>query len=373
MNIGTVKEIKDNETRVGLTCHGVKVLTAKKHIVYIESGAGLGSGLSDDDYRSAGASICDTAAEVWRKAELIVKVKELLPSEYAYLRENQTIFTFFHLAEGPSYEMTANLLNAQVRAISLEMIKLTDGTRPAVVPMSEIAGQLAALFAARMLMKDQGGPGIMPGCVPGVMPADVLVLGGGNVGRAAARTLNSIGADVKILEINPVVVNALSNNLPHCIKVLFYNSETLAERLKTCSIFVCAIYPKPDQETLVTREAVRSMQPGSIIVDVGGSSVIETSRYTTISNPVYIEEGVLHYCVDNTPALVPRTSTPALTNITFPYVEEIADRGVVKCLQENPIMRNALVTFGGHLVNWEVAVAQKMESKYIDVNEVLSA
>lgn len=361
MRVGTVKEIKNGETRVGITPEGAAEIVRAGHIVYVEAGCGEGSGFGDDDYRSGGAVVCKSADEVWSNSDMVVKVKEILPPEYPMLRERQILIAFLHLAEDYNRAMLKALLSARTCALALEQIVLPDGTRPAIVPMSEIAGYLAAVTAAQLLQRTHGGPGLVLGNVSGVLPVRAVVLGGGIVGQTAARTLAGLGADVVLFEVNHSVLRKLSGLMPPNVKVVYSNAFDLKHALRECRVLINAIYPKPDQRVVVSREMVRSMPEGSVLIDVGGSTTVETSHYTTLSDPVYVEEGVLHYCVDNTPALVPKTSTPALANVTLPIILALAERGLQETLRQDRSLRNALVTYDGELVNEEVAMRQGFE------------
>ncbi len=371
MIVGVPKEIKTEEYRVAITPSGVHSLVEHGHRVVIESGAGLGSGITDDMYRREGAEIVDTHEEVFQRADMILKVKEPLPPEYELLREGQVVFTYFHFAA--SRELTEAMLRRKIVAVAYETVEQADGSLPLLIPMSEVAGRMAPQEGAKYIERPQGGMGILLGGVPGVPPAKVLIIGGGTVGTNAAKIALGMGADVTIMDINPVRLRYLSEIFPS-VKTMMSTPYNVRECVKQADMVILAVLihgaraPK-----LITRDMLREMKEGAIIVDVaidqGGSA--ETSRPTTHRDPVYTEEGVVHYCVANMPGAVPRTSTFALTNVTLPYALELADKGWQRAVQENPELARGVNMVHGHLTY--KAVAEAFDLPYTPLEQVLRA
>ncbi|MFH0922456.1 MAG: alanine dehydrogenase [Candidatus Micrarchaeota archaeon] len=367
MIIGIPKEIKNNENRVALTPAGCQELKKNGHAILVQKTAGVGSGFSDAQYEKAGAQLIDTAAEVFQKAEMIMKVKEPQEVELKMLGENQILFTYLHLAAEKN--VTDGLLENKVTGVAYETV--AEGNfLPLLAPMSEVAGRMSTLIAAYYLQKPHGGKGILMPGVPGTKPAKVLVLGGGFVGANAAIVAYGMGADVTILERSIPRVRELTNLMPKAT-VLVSSQAAIEEEIKTSDAVIGAVLlPGAKAPKLVSRQMLASMQPGSVFVDVavdqGGCS--ETTRATSHSNPVYVEEGVTHYCVTNMPGAFPRTSTMALTNATLPYAVVLANGGL-KAIKENQALKLGLNTFRGKLTCKGVAEAFGMQ--YTDPETLL--
>jgi len=367
MKIGTVKEIKDNEYRVGLVPGGVKTLTAAGHEVVVESGAGVGSGISNDDYRAAGAIILSTADEVFAKAEMIVKVKEPVAQEVAKLREGQILFTYLHLA--PLKELTESLLSRGVIGIAYETITAEDGTLPLLTPMSEVAGRMAIQEGAHYLEKAEGGLGMLVGGVPGVPRGEIVIIGGGVVGLNATKMAVGLGAHVTVLDKSLPRMQYLDDIFRGRITTLMSNPITIRENVVRADMVVGAVLiPGASAPKLVTRDMVRQMKNGAVIVDVAvdQGGCVETTRPTTHSDPTYVVDGVVHYCVANMPGAVPRTSTYALTNVTLPYALNIANKGVVNAVRGDRSLGAGVNTYKGHLTSEAVAVSQGREHTPIE-------
>ena len=359
MVIGAPKEIKDHETRVGLTPAGVKTLRQSGHEVLVEKRAGEGSNLPDEEYEAAGAVLLDSAADVWKQADIIVKVKEPQPSEYHYLRPGLTLFTYLHLAPLP--ELTQRLLDTKTTAIAYETVELSNGRLPLLEPMSEVAGRLAPQEGSEYLEASHGGRGVLLGGVPGVPPAEVVILGAGIVGSNAAKVAVGTGAQVTILDLNVEKLRHLDDIHQGRLTTLVSNPAVLEEACMKADLLIGAVLvagkaaPK-----IVTRDIIRKMRKGAVFVDVaidqGGCA--ETSKPTTHSDPVFTVDGVIHYCVTNMPALTPRTSTFALTNATLPYLQTLANKGVERALQEDAALLLGLNTYKGDIVHPGVAESQ---------------
>lgn len=358
MVIGVPREIKSQEARVALLPSAVYQLIQRGHKVLIEKNAGLGSGYPDDQYASAGATIVANHTDVFA-AELIVKVKEPLPEEYPLLRSGQILFTYLHLAA--NINLTQALMKSGVTSVAYEMV--TQGRRlPLLEPMSEIAGRMSVIVGAYFLAKHTGGSGVLLGGVPGVLPGRVVVIGGGSSGVNAARMATGLGADVTILEVDLERMRFLDITM-HTAHTLFSNQAHLDELLPHVDLLIGAVLvPGAKAPKLVTRTMLRRMRPGSVLVDIaidqGGCA--ETSRPTTHDNPVYVEEGVLHYCVANMPGAYARTATQALTNVTYPYIELIADHGLAIATQRQPGLITGISTQNGKLTCQVVASAHKL-------------
>lgn len=361
MLIGTVKEIKDNEYRVGLVPGGVKTLTEAGHQVLIEDGAGLGSGITNEEYEAVGGHIVATADDVFQKAEMIVKVKEPLSSEVSKLRSAQILFTYLHLAPVP--ELTRSLLDRQVTGIAYETITAPDGSLPLLTPMSEVAGRMAIQVGANYLEKNQGGAGILLGGVPGVAPADVVIIGAGVVGVNAAKMGVGLGARVTVIEKSHNRMQYLDDVFESRVVTMMSNPLTILEGVRKADLLVGAVLiPGAAAPKLVTRDMVRQMKRGAVIVDVAvdQGGCIETTHPTTHSNPTFFVDGILHYCVANMPGAVPRTSTFALTNVTLPYALRIASLGFKDAVQSDPSLKQGVNVYKGKVTCEPVAVSQKL-------------
>ncbi|HKA78501.1 MAG TPA: alanine dehydrogenase [Xanthobacteraceae bacterium] len=361
MLVGVPKEIKDNEYRVGLVPSTVRELTANGHHVIVESNAGMGAGLSDADYRAVGTEIVPDAAQVFARAELIVKVKEPLASERKQLKHGQVMFTYLHLAADP--EQTAELIASGVIAIAYETVTSPQGSLPLLTPMSEVAGRMAPHVGARCLEKENGGRGVLLGGVPGVPPADVMVLGGGVAGSHAAQIAAGMGATVTVVDRNPEVLRRLANQFGARIRTVFSTTDAIETLCRRADLVIASVLiPGAAAPKLITRETVKAMKPGAVIVDIaidqGGCA--ETSRPTTHSDPIYLVDDVVHYCVTNMPGAVARTSTFALNNVTLPFVLALADNGLRRAMAEDPHFRNGLNVHDGQVTHKAVASALKL-------------
>ena len=370
MRVGTVREIKDNEFRVGLTPESVHELHVHGHEVWVESGAGIGIGASDRDYVEAGAAIAATAAQVFGTCELVVKVKEPQPGERALLRAGQVLFTYLHLAPDP--EQTADLVKSGVTAIAYETVTGPGGSLPLLKPMSQVAGRMAVQAGASALEKEHGGRGVLLGGVPGVAPAKVAVIGGGVVGFNAAQVAVGMGADVTVLDRDPEVLERLGIHFESRAKTRFSNRANLAECVAQADLVIGAVLvPGAAAPKLVTRDMLATMKPGAVLVDVAidQGGCFETSHPTTHSQPTFVVDGVVHYCVANMPGAVARTSTYALNNVTLPHVLRIADLGWREALKASPHLAMGLNVHAGQ-VTCE-AVARELGYVFVPVGEVL--
>lgn len=356
MTIGVPREIKQQEHRVAMLPSAAYQLLKRGHRVVVERGAGIGAGFPDSDYQEAGVTLVDDHAEVFRQADLIVKVKEPLPAEYPLLRPGQLLFTYLHLAA--SAPLTDALRQSGATCIAYETIEV-NRRLPLLEPMSEIAGRMSVLVGGYFLAKHHGGSGVLLGGVPGVLPGKVVVLGGGVSGVNAARMATGLGADVTILEVDIERMRFLDITL-HTAHTLYSTEAHLQELLPEVDLLICAVLvPGAKAPRLITREMLRRMRPGSVLVDIaidqGGCS--ETSRPTTHHDPVYVEEGVTHYCVANMPGAYARTATQALTNATFRYLQELADHGLAEACHRNPALYGGVNVMGGHITSRPVAEA----------------
>ncbi|TBL76469.1 alanine dehydrogenase [Paenibacillus thalictri] len=358
MMIGVPKEVKNNENRVGMTPAGVTAFLNHGHEVWIETGAGSGSGFTDQDYTEAGAKIVSSAKMAW-SADMVIKVKEPLPEEYGYFREGLILYTYLHLAPEP--ELTKALVDNKVVAIAYETIQLDNGTLPLLMPMSEVAGRMSIQIGAQFLEKSRGGKGVLLGGVPGVAPAEVVVVGGGIVGANAAKMALGLGASVTLLDINADRLRQLDDQFQGRLKTLMSNSYNIAVTVKKADLLVGAVLiPGARAPRLVTEEMVKSMQPGSVIVDVAidqGGSIETIDRITTHSEPTYVKHGVVHYAVANMPGAVARTSAIALTNVTIPYGIQIANKGYKQAALENKALAKGMNVMDGKVVYKAVAEA----------------
>ena len=362
MIVGVPKEIKDNESRVAMIPAGVQSLVGCGHTVLVERGAGGGSGLADETYARAGAEILPDGPAVYARAELLCKVKEPLPKEYPLLRSGQVLFTYLHLAPAP--DLTRALLDRRVVAIAYETVETAEGRKPLLEPMSEVAGKMAVHVGAYYLAKPLGGRGVLIGGVPGVPPATVIILGGGTVGYNAAKVAAGMGAWVYLLEINPVRLRHLAEVLPPNVTILMSNRLSLEECLRRADILIGAVLiPGAKAPRLVTRDMLRLMKSGAVIVDVSvdQGGCVETTRPTSHSNPIYEVNGILHYCVANMPGAYARTATFALTNATLPYIQQVAAKGWRRAAQENPEVALGLNVVHGAVTHPAVAEALGLE------------
>lgn len=343
MLIGVPKEIKQDEYRVSLVPAGVETLTKAGHRVLVEAGAGLGTSITDEEYAEHGAEIVGEAAEVWRRADLIVKVKEPLPEEFPHVRPAQVLFTYFHFAADEA--LTRAMLEKGCVCVAYETIQTDDGLLPLLTPMSEVAGRMAIQEGAKYLERPQEGRGILLSGVPGVPPANIVILGGGVVGTNAAKIAAGIGALVTIMDVNLERLRYLDDVMPQNVFTLFSNALNLRRMLREADLLIGAVLLRGDRApVLVTREMLSLMKPGAVIVDVAvdQGGCVETIRPTTHSRPIYIEENVVHYGVTNMPGAVAGTSTYALTNVTLPYVRLLADRGWQQAMRDNCPLRMGL-------------------------------
>ncbi len=359
MIIGVPKEIKDREFRVGIVPAGVKSLRAAGHRVVIETGAGGGSDIADSEFGHAGAEIVSSAAEVYQQAELIIKVKEPLPQEYCFFRQGMMLYTYLHLAPLP--DLTEQLMKSGVTAIGYETVRLGNGYLPLLAPMSEVAGRMSVQVGAHFLEKEEGGRGILLGGVPGVEHGRVTIIGGGTVGIYAARVATALGATVTVLDTNLHRLAYLDDIFAGRINTLMSNIHNLEEELALCDLLIGAVLiPGRSTPKLVTRKMLSLMKKGAVIVDVAidQGGCIETSRPTTHSNPIFIEENIIHYCVTNMPGAVPRTSTFALTNATLPFALEIATKGLLKAAVDNKALEHGINVHAGKICNPDVAASQ---------------
>ncbi|WP_139489261.1 alanine dehydrogenase [Brevibacillus dissolubilis] len=372
MKIGVPKEIKNNENRVGLTPAGVTAYIKAGHEVYVEAGAGVGSGFQDEDYQAAGATMLPDAAQVWNTSEMICKVKEPLAQEYGYFREGLILFTYLHLA--PERELTQALMDKKVVAIAYETIQTDDGALPLLMPMSEVAGRMSVQIGAQFLEKMHGGKGILLGGVPGVLPGKVTIVGGGIVGVNAAKMALGLGADVTILDINANRLRQLDDQFQGRLRTLMSNSYNIAQAVKQADLLVGAVLiPGARAPKLVTEEMVKSMSSGSVIVDVAidqGGSIETIDRITTHSEPTYEKYGVVHYAVANMPGAVPRTSTIALENVTVPYGLQLATKGYRQAIIQNKALARGVNVLNGQ-VTYE-AVAKSLGLSFSPLSDVLT-
>jgi alanine dehydrogenase len=369
--VGVPREIKVREFRVGMVPAGVRALTAAGHTVLVEAGAGLGSGVPDADYARVGAELVSSADEVWKRAQMVVKVKEPIAPEYGRMQEGQIIYTYFHLA-GVDPELTRTLLKKKVAAVAYETLQLDDGSLPLLRPMSEVAGKMAIQVGASSLEKERGGKGILLGGVPGVRHGRVAILGGGVVGTCAAKIAVGMGAEVIVLDINQSQLAYLDDVFLGRITPLASDTETIAKAVREADLVVGGVLVTGGKAPKLVPEAlIREMSPGSVVVDVAvdQGGCIETCRPTTHDNPTYVVHGVVHYCVANMPGAVPQTSTYALTNVTRPYGKRIADLGLVEAVRQDRALARAINTFGGH-VTYE-AVARDLGHPYVALADAM--
>lgn len=362
MRIGVPKEVKNNENRVAMTPAGVVNLVKFGHEVFIEKGAGIGSGFTDEDYQSVGAKLAGSAAEAW-SMDMVMKVKEPLPSEYQFFREGLILFTYLHLAPEP--ELTKALIEKKVIGIAYETVQLANRSLPLLTPMSEVAGRMAVQVGAQFLEKVYGGKGILLSGVPGVQRGTVTIIGGGVAGTNAAKMAIGLGAKVTIIDLNPDRLRQLDDIFGADVTTLMSNPYNIAEAVKGSDLVIGAVLiPGAKAPKLVSTGMIQSMKSGSVVVDIAidqGGIFDTTDRITTHDNPTYVKHGVVHYAVANMPGAVPRTSTFALTNVTVPYAIQIANKGYQKACLENEALLKGINTLGGYVTYQAVAEAHGVE------------
>jgi alanine dehydrogenase len=367
MIVGVPKEIKTDEYRVAMIPVGVEELTRAGHRVVLQAGAGQGSGIADDDYALHGAEIVPEADEVWRRADMTVKVKEPLPNEWPLMRRGQIVFTYFHFAADE--KLTRAVMQSGITAVAYETIRDARGQLPLLTPMSEVAGRMSIQEGAKYLERPFEGRGILLGGVPGVLPANVVILGGGVVGANAAKVAAGLGANVTILDINLDRLRYLDDVMPKNVTTLFNHRHNLLDSLIRADLVIGAVLiPGAKAPRLVRREDLKRMNPGSVIIDVAidQGGCVETAHPTTHSDPTYLVDGVIHYCVANMPGAVGRTSTYALTNVTLPYVLQIAKKGLDKAVRENAALAQGVNIRDGQVTNEAVAETFGLECVAIE-------
>ncbi|HDR3900981.1 TPA: alanine dehydrogenase [Bacillus cereus] len=370
MRIGIPTEIKNNENRVAMTPAGAVHLVQNGHEVFVQKGAGLGSGFTDEEYVQAGAKLVETAEEAWNQ-DMVMKVKEPVASEYGYFREGLILFTYLHLAPEP--ELTKALIDNKVASIAYETVQLDNRSLPLLAPMSEVAGRMAAQIGAQFLEKNKGGKGILLAGVPGVKRGKVTIIGGGQAGTNAAKIAVGLGADVTIIDLSAERLRQLDDIFGNQVKTLMSNPYNIAEAVKESDLVIGAVLiPGAKAPKLVTEEMIQSMEPGSVVVDIAidqGGIFETTDCITTHDNPTYEKHGVVHYAVANMPGAVPRTSTLALTNVTVPYAVQIANKGYKDACLGNTALLKGINTLDGY-VTFE-AVAEAHGLQYADAKELL--
>lgn len=358
MKIGVPKEIKNNESRVGMTPAGVFELTKKDHIVFVQKDAGFGSGFFDQDYKAVGAIVLDTIEEVYTSSEMIVKVKEPIAEEYPFIKSHHVVFTYFHFAS--SEPLTKAMLNSKAVCIAYETVEDADGSLPLLTPMSEVAGRMAIQQGAKYLEKPIKGRGVLLGGVPGVPPGKVLVLGAGTVGIQAAKMAAGLGAHVTIMDINMKQLRYVNDVMPSHVVTEFSSEYNIRKRIKDHDLIIGGVLVKGAKAPkLVTRDMLTEMRPGTVLVDVAvdQGGCIETTKATTHEDPIYVIDDVVHYCVANMPGAVPYTSTLALTNVTLPYVLKLANLGWRNALSKDKALAKGLNIIDGKIVYEEIAEA----------------
>ncbi len=367
MLIGVPKEIKPDEYRVALTPAGTEMLSGAGHEIVVETGAGLGSGFTDDFYENAGATVLGSADEVWAKAEMIMKVKEPIAPEWPRMRKGQVMFTYFHFAAAE--ELTRAVVDSGAIAIAYETVELKSGELPLLTPMSEVAGRMAVQEGAKYLEKPQGGLGVLLGGVPGVLPGKVLILGGGVVGTNAAKMAAGLGARVAILDINLDRLRYLDDVMPANVHTLFSTRYAIRKQIQDADLIVGAVLiPGAKAPNLITREDLALMRDGTVIADVAidQGGCVETMKPTTHHDPVYTVDGVIHYAVANMPGGVPRTSTLALTNATLPYAMSLAGKGWKQACSDDEALKLGVNVVDGHVTYQGVADAFGMDCRNVD-------
>jgi len=358
MIVGILKEIKPEEYRVSMTPAGVDQMVSNGHTVLVERSAGLGSSFTNDHYVQAGAIIIDTPEEIFAESDMVMHVKEIMPEEYDLIRPDQIIFTYLHLAA--DRPQTLALMQSKCIAIAYETVQTDDGRLPLLQPMSEIAGRMAAQQGAKYLEKPCGGCGVLMGGIPGVAPANVIVIGGGSVGTNAAKIACGMGADVTIFDTNLERLRYLSEIMPANCKLLMSTPKALRDAVKTADLLIGAVLiPGAKAPVVVTREMIHTMRLGAVVVDVAidQGGCFETSHATTHGDPIYTVEGVVHYCVSNMPGAVPRTSTRGLTNATLPYALAIADKGWMQAAADDPALEKGINVCQGKVIYKPVRTA----------------
>jgi alanine dehydrogenase len=370
MIIGIPTEIKNNENRVGMTPAGVSELVKRGHVVYIQQGAGINSGFPDDEYTSVGAKILPTIADIYAKAEMIIKVKEPIEPEYNLIKRNQLLFTYFHFAsDAPLFDA---MMKSGSVCLAYETVQRADHSLPLLIPMSEVAGRMAVQEGARFLERPQGGKGILMGGVPGVKPAKVLVLGAGHVGFASALIAAGMGADVIITDISLPRLRDIANVLPKNVHTLYSTEHSIRKELPTTDLVIGSVLVPGDKTPhLITRDMLKLMQKGSVLVDVAidQGGCFETSHPTTHSEPVYVVDGIVHYAVANIPGAVAYTSTVALTNATMPYAIALADKGWKKACRDDEALLKGLNIVDGHVTF--KAVADLYHQPYVNPEQFI--
>jgi alanine dehydrogenase len=370
MIIGVPKEIKNNENRVALTPAGAAELVKHGHMVYVQTSAGIGSGFPDDIYLTAGAKIVPTIEAVYEVAEMIIKVKEPIESEYSLIRENQILYTYFHFAS--SEKLTRAMVASKSVCLAYETVEYPDGSLPLLIPMSEVAGRMSVQQGAKYLERTYGGRGVLLGGVPGVLPAKVLVIGGGIVGTEAAKMAAGLGADVTIMDVNLKRLRYLDDIMPANVKTMMSNEFNIRDLVKTHDLIIGAVLiPGAKAPNLVTRDMLKTMQPGTVLVDVAidQGGCIETTVPTTHDNPTFVVDDIIHYSVANMPGAVPRTSTIALTNATLPYAIKIANLGWKEaCKQYEPLKKGLNVVHGKIVYP---GITEEESYVFVDVNTVI--
>lgn len=367
--IGVPREIKTSENRVGLTPGNVATLVAEGHTVFVEEDAGLGSNFTNEEYSKAGAEIKNNIADVW-SAEMIIKVKEPLKEEFQYFREGLILFAYLHLA--PEYELTQELLNSGVTAIAYETMEY-QGTLPLLTPMSEVAGRMAIQIGANLLEQPNGGKGILLGGIPGVSSGKIVIIGGGTVGYNAAKMALGMGAQVTILDLNPIRLAELENLLGDQIETLMSNTENIERSVAEADLVIGSVLiPGAKAPVLVTEEMIKQMSEGSVVIDIAvdqGGNFETTTHATTHSDPTYVKHGVVHYAVANVPGAVPRTATFGLTNVTLRYAQLIASKGVRSAALNNSTVLTGINTYKGKLTNKGVASSQDRD--YTEISDLI--
>lgn len=370
MRIGVPTEIKNNESRVAMTPAGVFQLVRSGHEVFIQKGAGLGSGFLDKQYILAGATMVDSAAEAW-SMDLVMKVKEPIASEYSFFHDGLILFTYLHLAPEP--ELTRELIHKKVIGIAYETVQLSNGSLPLLTPMSEVAGRMSTQLGAQFLQKPDGGKGVLLGGVPGVRSGKITIIGGGVAGTNALKIAVGLGADVTVLDVNPDRLRELDDIFGNQISTLMSNSYNIAEAVRESDLVIGAVLiPGAKAPKLVTEEMIQSMEAGSVVVDIAidqGGSFETSDRITTHDNPTYVKHDVVHYAVANMPGAVPRTSTIALTNVTVPYAVQIANKGFRQACLDNIALCKGINTLEGYVTYKAVADAHALE--YADASVIL--
>jgi alanine dehydrogenase len=372
MIIGVPKEIKNKEFRVSMTPSGVIELISRKHVVLVEQGAGLGSGFTDEAYQKAGATIIEHAADVYSKADLILKVKEPLASEYSLIKEGQIVFTYFHFAS--SEELTKAMIERKAICITYETIQKADQSLPILTPMSEVAGRMAVQIAAHYLEKNNGGSGKLLGGVPGVKPARVVILGAGVVGTQSAKMAAGMGAEVILMDINLNRLRYLTDVLPANVTCLYPTQQLIAEYLIQTDVLIGAVLiPGGKAPVLATKAMIESMPEGSVVIDVAvdQGGCIETCKPTSHEHPIFTVSDVIHYCVPNIPGAVPASSTIALTNASLPYLIQLADKGWKEACKSNTEIQKGLSIVSGNVV--DAMLAKTFQLSLHDVHEYLNS